>query len=164
MRVHVKFRSTFNLVWGTPVDGIEAFAFVKGFPATFMLTDRRALVVGEFMEKMGWFQKKAYHRVIFEAGLQYVKEFKMKIEPTKRIFTAHITFKAHGLLKEDSVIQFMNIKPDIGKAIEKFIAELQIKSPLEDSGIVLVNKNAPPIQEWLNQRLGTKKGNPSVTL
>ncbi len=163
MRVHVKFRSTFNLVWGTPVDGHEAFAFVKGFPATFILTDRRALVVGEFMEKMGWFRKKSYHRVIFEAGLQYVKEFKMKIEPTKQISTAHIIFKAHGLLKEDSVIQFMKIDHKIGKAIEKHLTEIQIKSPLDDTGIVLVNKNAPPIQEWLNQRLGKKKGTPSVT-
>ncbi|MHA1611196.1 MAG: hypothetical protein ACTSYU_04015 [Promethearchaeota archaeon] len=163
MRVRVKFRSTFNLVWGTPVDGHGAFAFVKGFPATFILTDRRALVVGEFMEKEGWFRKKSHHRIIFEAGLQHVKEFKMKIEPTRRIFSAHIIFKAHGLLKEDSVIQFMKIDSKIGKAIEKQLAETKIKYPLEDTGIVLINKNAPPIQQWLNERLGEKKGTPSVT-
>ena len=164
MRVHVKFRSTFNLVWGTPVDGHEAFAFVKGFPATFILTDRRALVVGEFMEKMGWTKKKVHHRVIFEAGLQHFKEFKMKIEPTKRIFTAHIIFKAHGLLKEDSVIQFMKIDPAIGKIIEKQLTDIKIKYPLQDTGIVLVDKVAPPIQEWLTERLGKKNGIPSVTL
>lgn len=164
MKVIVKFRSLFNVVWGTPVEGKEAFAFVKGFPATFILTSRRALVVGEFAEKMGWFRKKSYNRIIFEASLEYLKDFKMKIEPTKKISTGFLSFKAHGQLAEDSTIQFMKMKYEIGKAIENHISDLQIKNPVEDSGIVLINKSAPPIQEWLNGRFGKKQGNPNVIL
>ncbi|WP_457557485.1 hypothetical protein [Candidatus Harpocratesius sp.] len=164
MRVIVKFRSMFNLVWGSDVSGYKAFAFVKGFPATFFLTERRAIIVGNFIEKMGWFHKKKVHRVIFEASLQYLKEFKMKIDPPKRIFTAFLSFHAHGQLQEDSVIQFMKIKPEIGQAIEKYVKDLKIKNPIEDSGIVLVDENAPPIQQWLNKRFGSKKGTPNLTL
>jgi hypothetical protein len=152
----------FNVIWGTKIEGQEAFAYVKGFPATFFLTDRRAILVGQFTEKMGWFRKKTFHRVIFEAGLQSLKDFKKKIEPTKKINTAHLTFHAHGDLAEDSLIQFMKIRPEIAKVIEEHVTNLEIKNPLNDTGIILIDEHAPPIQEWLNQRFGKKKGEFSV--
>ncbi|MHA1777056.1 MAG: hypothetical protein ACTSWC_09780 [Promethearchaeota archaeon] len=156
MRVLVKFRSNYNVVWGSEIAGYKAFAYVKGFPATFFLTERRAIVVGNFSEKIGWFRKKVIHRIIFEASLEYVKEFKMKIDPPKKIFTAFLSFHPHGQLQENSVIQFLKIQPKIGKVIEDYVKDLKIKNPVLDSGIVLVDEIAPPIQEWLNKRFGNK--------
>ena len=73
-----------NVIWGTNIDGREAFAFLRGFPATFFLTERRAIVVGEFTEKQGWFHKKQYHRLVFEAGLHQLKDYKINIIPEKK--------------------------------------------------------------------------------
>ena len=58
MKILVQFRSFINVVWGTNIQNREAFAYMRGFPATFFLTERRAIVVGEFLEKEGWLKKK----------------------------------------------------------------------------------------------------------
>jgi len=158
MKVVVKFRTMLNVVWGTKVEGREAFAFVRGFPATFFLTERRAIVVGEFIEKQGWLQKKAYHRVIFEAGLDHLKEYKSQINPKKRVLTGYLSFHPHNQLGEGALIQFMRLRPEINRTIENHINGLSIKTPVEDSGIILVDSIAPPPQQWLNKRFGTKGG------
>ena len=163
MKVIVKFKSIINLVWGTPVNGREAFAFVRGFPATFFLTERRAIVVGEFLEKLGWFKQKQMHRIIFEAGLHKMKDFGINILPNKRIFTGFINFHPHNQIGEEATIQFLKMRPEIGKVIEDHLSNLDIKNPVEDSGIIMVDATAIPPQRWLNKRFGKKDGLPKIS-
>ncbi|UYP43775.1 hypothetical protein NEF87_000060 [Candidatus Lokiarchaeum ossiferum] len=162
MRVIVKFKTILNLVWGTPINGREAFAFVRGFPATFFLTERRAIVVGEFTEKVGWFKPKKMHRIIFEAGLHKLKEFNISIIPEKRIFAGFISFHPHNQVGENATIQFLKMRPEIGKVIEDHLSNLEIRNPAEDSGIVMVDATAIPPQRWLNKRFGKKDGTPKI--
>ena len=154
MKILVQFRTYINLVWATKVQNREAFAYMRGFPATFFLTERRAIVVGEFLEKEGWFHKKKFHRIIYEAGLHNVKDFKINIIPEKKIFTGYIAFKPHNQMGEGAIIQFLKMRPEIGDIINKHLSNLNIKHPIEDTGIVMVDSQAPPIQNWLKERLG----------
>ncbi|QEE16710.1 hypothetical protein DSAG12_02540 [Promethearchaeum syntrophicum] len=154
--VIVQFRSYINVVWGTKVQNQEAFAYMKGFPATFFLTERRAIVVGEFLEKKGWLRKKIHHKIIFEAGLQHLKEYQINIFPEKKIFTGFISFHPHNQMGEGAIIQFLKMRPEIGDVIKKHLSKLNIKHPIEDTGIVMVDSQAPLLQTWLNERLGIK--------
>ncbi|MHA1475479.1 MAG: hypothetical protein ACTSQ5_09860 [Promethearchaeota archaeon] len=156
MKILVQFRSYINLVWGTKIQNREAFAYMRGFPATFFLTERRAIVVGEFMEKEGWFKKKIHHRIIYEAGLQHLKDFKINIIPEKKIFTGYISFHPHNQMGEGAIIQFLKMRPEIGKDIKNHLSQLNIKHPIEDTGIVMADSQAPPLQDWLDERLGIK--------
>jgi hypothetical protein len=164
MKIYVKFRTLINLIWAAPINGREAFTFVKGFPATFFLTERRAIVVGEFTEKMGWLQKKAYHRVCFEAGLHQIKEWKHVIDGVKQMFLGYITFHAHGDLGEGAMIQFVKLNPTIAHAIDKHLNSISIKNPVEDSGIILIDDQCPRPQDWLNKRYGKNALNPAVNV
>ena len=154
MKALVEFRTHINLIWGNKVANREAFAFMRGFPATFFLTERRAIVVAEFMENDGWFRKKKYHRVVFEAGLHKIKEFQINILPKKRIFAGFISFHPHNQLGEGTMIQFIKIKPEIGHAIKDHLEKIDIRNPVEDSGIVLVDEVCPRPQIWMNKRYG----------
>ena len=164
MKVLVKFRSIMNVIWGTNVEGREAFAFLRGFPATFFLTERRAIVVGEFTEKQGWFKKKSYHRLVFEAGLHELKDFKINIIPEKKILTGYIEFHPHGDLgkKAPPIIQFLKMRPEIGEVISEHLSNLSIRHPVEDTGIILIDQKAPLPQKWLSKRFGKKDGTPQV--
>ena len=162
MKILVQFRSYINLVWGTQikknldtkVQNRESFAYIRGFPATFFLTERRAIVVGEFLEKEGWFKKKKHHRIIYEAGLQHLKEFKINIIPEKKIFTGFISFNPHNQMGEGAIIQFLKMRPEIGSVIQKHLSQISIKHPIEDTGIIMIDSQAPPLQDWLKERLG----------
>ena len=156
MKILVQFRSYINLVWGTKIQNREAFAYMRGFPATFFLTERRAIVVGEFLEKEGWFKKKKHHRVIYEAGLQHLKDFKINIIPEKKIFTGYLSFHPHNQMGEGAIIQFLKMRPEIGKNIEEHLSQLNVKHPIEDTGIIMVDSQAPPLHDWLDERLGIK--------
>ena len=162
MKLHVKFRTLINLIWAKPINGRESFSFVKGFPATFFLTERRVIVVGEFTEKMGWFQNKKYHRVCFEAGLHQIKEWKHIIDGVKKMFLGYITFHAHGNLGEGAMVQFIKLNPVIAQAIDNHLKNIAIKSPVEDTGIILIDDECPRPQEWLNKRFGKNTLNPTV--
>nr|MDO8114381.1 hypothetical protein [Candidatus Sigynarchaeota archaeon] len=146
----MKFRTMLNVAWGTKVNNKEAFYFMRGFPGTFLLTERRAIIVAAFTEKQGLFKKKKLHQLCFEAGLHKVKEFKLDMIPQRRIMSAHITFYAHGQLAEDAMIQFLRINPDIWTAISAHLHDLKIKNPVADAGIVLVDTMDP--RAWLNDR------------
>ena len=150
MKILVQFRSFINVVWGTNIQNREAFAYMRGFPATFFLTERRAIVVGEFLEKEGWFRKKKNHKVIFEAGLHYLKDFKINIIPEKKIFTGYISFHPHNQMGEGAIIQFLKMRPEIGDVINNHLSQLNIKHPIEDTGIVL--------GKAIKDALGDKKG------
>lgn len=152
MKILVQFKSLVNVVWGTPVNGREAFAFMRGFPATFLLTKRRAIVVAEFMEKQGWLKKKRLHALCFEAALQHVKEFTFHVVPARKVSTALISFHPHGQLGEGAVIHFVKMDPRIWQAIEGHLRGLQVKNPLDDSGIVHVDSYLP--RGWLKARHG----------
>lgn len=156
MRAIVKFRTYLNVVWGKPINGRKAFAFVNGFPGTFFLTGRRAIVVAEFTEKKGWLQKKRYHRLVFEAGLHKIKEYSFNFILRKKGFTGFISFDGHNELTDEAMIQFIKIPPEIKKAIEDHIKDLNVKNPVENSGIVKIDLEAPPPQRWLNERYGKK--------
>ena len=156
MKILVQFRSFFNVVWGTKVQNQEAFAYVRGFPGTFFLTERRTIVVGEFLEKEGWFQQKKHHKIIFEAGLQHLKEFQINVNAEKKIFNGFISFHPHNQMGEGAVIQFLKMRPEIRDAITKHLSQLNIKHPIEDTGIVMVDSQVPSLNDWLNDRLGIK--------
>ncbi|MEX2682510.1 MAG: hypothetical protein Q6373_013000 [Candidatus Sigynarchaeota archaeon] len=148
----MKFRTMLNVAWGTNVNGREAFFFMRGFPATFLLTQRRAIIVAAFMEKQGWFRKKKLHTLCFEAGLHQVKEYKMDIIPQRHIVSAHIKFHAHGQISEDAIIQFLRVPPDIWNVIVNHLEGLEIKDPVVDTGIVKVDEDEPRV--WLKTRYG----------
>jgi hypothetical protein len=154
MKTIVKLKTHLNLVWGNKISGKEAFAFLRGFPATFFLTARRVIVLGEFSEKQGWIRKKKVHRVIFEASLDKLKEFKFAFKPKKTFYSGHISFHPHGQLGPNTLVQFIRIPVNIKSAIEEYLEKLVIKNPLQDSGIILVDESAPPPQYWLNKRFG----------
>lgn len=152
MKILVQFKTMLNVVWGTSVNGREAFAFMRGFPGTFLLTQRRAIVVAEFMEKQGWLKKKRLHALCFEAALHHVKEFKFHVVPARKMATAFISFDPHGQLGEGAVIQFLKMTPDIWTAIDEHLRGLDVKNPLDDSGIVHVDTLLP--RGWLKARHG----------
>ena len=143
-----------NVVWGTNIDGKEAFAFVKGFPGLFLLTQRRAIVVGEFEEKKGWFRKKERHRICFEASLDEVKECAMEVNLKKKRHYGYVSFHAHGHLSEKATIQFLKMESKMAKKIKDHLDGLDIRKPLEDSGIILIDKYCPDLEEWLKTRVG----------
>ncbi len=154
MKVLAKFKTNLNVVWEKPVNGQKSFAFVKGFPGIFYLTQRRAIVVAEFTEKTGWMKKKAYHRLIFEAGLHEVSDFQVNINYKDKIFNGYISFHAHNDVGEGAVIQFLKMDPTIGKVIEEHLTDLDIRKPMEETGIVKIDRDAPHPQVWLKKRFG----------
>jgi hypothetical protein len=154
MQILVKFRTMVNVAWGTKVNNREAFYFMRGFPATFLLSHRRAIVVAAFTEKQGWFTKKKMHTLCFEAGLHQVKEYKLDVLPQRKVVSAHIKFHAHGQLAEDAMIQFIRMKPEIWETMASHLHELAIKNPVDDTGIVHVDSVNPRV--WLNDRYGIK--------
>ena len=156
MKILVKFRTVLNVSWGTKVNDREAFFFMRGFPATFLLSQRRAIIVAAFTEKQGWFQKKKLHTLCFEAGLHQLKEYKMDVIPQRRIVSAHMKFHAHGQLAEDAMIQFIRMQPEIWNTITSHLDNLKIKDPVEDTGIVNVDDDDPRV--WLKSRYGLQPG------
>ena len=48
------------------------------------------------------------------------------------------------------------MRPEIGAVIKKHLSQINIKHPIEDTGIVMVDSQAPPLGDWLNERLGIK--------
>jgi hypothetical protein len=154
MKILVKFRTMVNVAWGTKVNNREAFFFMRGFPATFLLGQRRIVVVAAFTEKQGWFINKKVHTLCFEAGLHQLKEFKLDVLPQRKVVSAHITFHAHGQLAENAMIQFIRMKPEIWEKMVSHMHDLVIKNPVDDTGIVHVDSVNP--RAWLNDRYGIK--------
>jgi hypothetical protein len=154
MKILVKFRTMLNVAWGTKVNNREAFYFMRGFPATFLLTQRRAIIVAAFTEKQGWLTKKKLHTLCFEAGLHQVKEYKLDVLPQKKVVSARIFFNAHGQLADGAMIQFIRMKPEIWESLVKHLNGLVIKNPVEDTGIVHVDSLNPRV--WLDERYGIK--------
>jgi hypothetical protein len=152
MKILVKFRTMVNVAWGTKVNNREAFFFMRGFPATFLLSQRRAVVVAAFTEKQGWLTKKQLHTLCFEAGLHQVKEYNLDVLPQRKVVSAHIKFHAHGQLAEDAMIQFIRMKPEIWETMAAHLHDLKIKNPVEDTGIVHVDSVNP--RTWLQERYG----------
>ncbi len=157
MKILVKFRTMLNVAWGKKVNNREAFYFLRGFPGTFLLTQRRAIVVAAFTEKQGWLQKKRLHTLCFEAGLHEVKEYKMDIVPQRKVVSAHISFRAHGQIAEDGMIQFLHMKPEIWERMALILHDLKIKNPVADTGIVHVDSVDP--RTWLEERYGIRPEN-----
>jgi len=149
----VKFKTMLNVIWGKKIDGRESFAFVKGFPGLFLMTKRRAMVLAEFTEKQGWFKKKHYHRIVFEAGLQHVKNIEMDVDHAKKRHYGMVSFKPHGNLGKGTLIQFLNMNQKMEYAITNYLDGLTIKKPLEDTGIILIDKYCPKPEEWLSKRI-----------
>lgn len=156
MKILVKFRTMVNVAWGTKVNNREAFYFMRGFPATFLLTQRRAIVVAVFTEKQGWLQKKKLHTLCFEAGLHEIKEYKMDVVPQRRIVSAHMTFHAHGQLAEGAMIQFIKMPPEIWSMITNHLDNLKIRDPVDDAGFVNVDDLDPRV--WLRNRYDIRPG------
>jgi hypothetical protein len=154
MKILVKFRTMVNVAWGTKVNNREAFFFMRGFPATFLLSQRRVVIVAAFTEKQGWLVKKVLHTLCFEAGLHQLKEFKLDMIPKQKVFSAHISFHAHGQIAEDAMVQFIRMKPEIWETISRHLNGLKIKDPVEDTGIVFVDSLNP--RAWLEDRYGIK--------
>ena len=152
-RVIVKFRTNLNVYWGRQLGPYKGFTYLRGFPALFIMTQRRAIVVGEFLEKQGWFKKKRYHRICFEAGLNYVKDFKMDVNIPKKRHYGHISFYPHNQLGEGTVIQFLNMNYQIADAITRHLNNLEIKKPVDDTGIILIDGMCPPLDKWVKSRL-----------
>ncbi len=157
MRTIVKFRTYLNVVWASSINGKEAMAFVNGFPGTFFLTSRRAIVLGEFAEKKGWLRKKKFHRIVFEAGLHQLKDFNFQFVPKRKAYTGVLSFNGHNQLGDGASIQFLKIPNNIKNAIEEHIKDLKIKNPVSDTGIVLLDTQAPPLQRWLQERFEKPK-------
>jgi predicted DNA-binding protein len=154
MKVLAKFKTMLNVAWEKETGGRKAFVFVNGFPGTFYLTQRRAIVVAEFTEKEGWLRKKSYHRLIFEAGLHELADFSVNLNPKERIFNGHIKFHAHNEIGEGAMIQFLKMDARIGRIIENHLNNLDIRKPVEDTGIVKIDRDAPHPQAWLKKRIG----------
>jgi hypothetical protein len=148
----VEFRSFFNVVWDKPIQGKKALAFIKGFPGIMIMTDRRLIIVAQFLEKQGWLQKKTLVSLAFEVGLQHLSEKQFNIKPKEKIFNGHLRFKPHGMVG-DTIVQFVKLDPNIALRIEDHLSHLEIKKPLEDTGIVLLNAD---ILGFIKKRL-TKK-------
>ena len=149
----VKFKTLLNVTWGNKIDGKESFAFVKGFLGIFLMNKRRAMVVAEFTEKKGWFKKKEYHRIVLEAGLHEVKDVKMDVDRANKRHYGMISFNPHGNLGEGTVIQFLNMNKKMEHLITDYLEDLTIRNPLEDTGIILIDKYCPKPENWLEKRI-----------
>jgi hypothetical protein len=152
-KVRVQFRSLFNLVWGKKIGGREALAFMRGFPGLFLMTDRRVILVAQFIEKHGWLQKKTLVTVAFEAGLDHLIHHEFTINAKEKLFHGYLKFSPHGQLGE-SILQFKKMDPKIAGAIEDYVKDLKIKNPLEDTGIVRFNLD---LVEFVKSRLNKNK-------
>jgi hypothetical protein len=152
-KIIVRFHSYLNLIWGKKINNREGFAFMRGFPATFFLMERRAIVVALFQEKMGWFHKPQIHQVCFEAGLDKLIDWKVKIDIKNKIKTAYLKFQPHGMLGE-AEIQFLRMDPKIGYVMEDFLRNLKVKNPIPDTGIVRFDIIP---QKWMNERFALPK-------
>lgn len=131
------------MVWGKPLrsdpEKREAIAYAKGFPATLYLTDRRAFVVGAFVEKHGLFKKSTNNFIYFEAGLDYFKEAHLDISRKARAGT--ISFTKHGDI-DHGVIHFIRLEPDMVRSIEQVLDNIpSIKRKRKDTGIVELGGN-----------------------
>lgn len=153
MRVIAQFRSVFNVSWESDQHGLKAFAYVRGFPATIFLTSRRLILIGEFLEKEGWLKKKKFHRIIFEASLAELKNFELNLDPNKKLRTGFISFHAHGDIGEGATIQFFKVDLKIGQIIKDYLTRIDIKKPPTDSGIIMIEDDAPPVTNWVKDRL-----------
>jgi hypothetical protein len=152
-KIIVRFHSYLNLIWGKKINNREGFAFMRGFPATFFLMERRAVVVALFQEKMGWFHKPQIHQVCFEAGLDKLIDWKVTIDLKNKIKTAYLKFQPHGMLGE-AEIQFLRMDPKIGYVMQEFLTNLKVKNPILDTGIVRFDYIP---QQWLNERFALPK-------
>ena len=140
-KFRVKFKTKLNVVWGKPLenDKREAFAYKDGFPATIYMTDRRVFVIGEFVEKRSLFKKSKNQFIYFEAGLQYIENFKLNIY--KKVGLGFISFKPHGVV-ENGIIHFIKLEPQMVDAIKKVIDNVKnLKKLREDTGIVVLGKD-----------------------
>jgi hypothetical protein len=141
-KFRVKFKTKLNLVWGKSLenDKREAFAYKDGFPATVYFTDRRVFIIGEFVEKRSLFKKKSSNQyVYYEAGLQYIKDFKLDINTKVR--SGLISFKPHGNI-ENGIIHFINLDPEMVNAIKKSINNVKnLKKQRIDTGIVVIGED-----------------------
>ena len=106
----------------------------------------------EFTEKTGWLRKKKFRRIVYEASLHKLKDVHFEFVAKRKAYVGYLKFHAHNNLSEDSLIQFLKIPNNIKESIENYLKELSIKNPIEDSGIVLLDTDAPPPQRWLNER------------
>jgi len=150
-KFRVKWRTYINLVWGKQIglDKKEALAYPKGFPGIFLLSNRRAFVLGAFVEKQGLLSKAKNNYVYFEAGLQHLKNYQLEITKTTR--SGFISFKSHGDII-NGIIHFIKLQPEIIPAIKNVLENISnIKRPLEDTGIVILGQNPFLI---LKKRLG----------
>ncbi|MHA1340018.1 MAG: hypothetical protein ACTSRZ_07480 [Promethearchaeota archaeon] len=146
-RFRVKWKTHVNLVWGKPIgpDKKEAIAYVRGFPATFLLSDRRAFVLGSFVEKKGLFSKATNNYVYFEADLKYLKDYQLEI--TKSARSGFISFNSHGDII-NGVIHFIKMLPEIIQPIKNILENASnIRKPYENSGIVILGKDPFKILE-----------------
>ena len=102
------------------------------------MTDRRVFVIGEFMEKRSLFKKSANQHLYYEAGLQYIKNFKLDIY--KKVGSGFISFKPHGVI-ENGIIHFIKLEPQMVNSIKKVIDNVKnLKRLREDTGIVNLGK------------------------
>lgn len=145
----IKYRSFFNVVWGTPIQGKEALCFVKGFPGLFVLTERRAIIIAQYLEKQGWFKPKKLMNFCFEGGLDHLIKHEITINATKRIFRGYLKFSPHGVLGE-AILQFVKLDPRIGRSLQEYLDKMKILHPITDSGIVRFDIMP---QIWLKDRL-----------
>ncbi len=140
-KFRVKFKTRLNLVWGGPLPSSkkEALAYPEGFPAVLYLTDRRVFVTGIYLEKRGLFRKKEMNTVYFEAGLQFLKKYKLEIY--KKVKSGYISFHPHGNIKE-GVIHFLRLTDDMIRAIKKVMDNVpDLKRMRDDTGIVVLGGN-----------------------
>lgn len=147
--IRVQWKTHVNLVWGKPIEyngkQREAIAYVKGFPATFYLTDRRAFVVGAFVEKKNIFSKSANHYIYYEVALHHLKKYELDIYKNTRV--GYISFYPHGDI-QDGIIHFIRLDPTMLKPIKEVLERAKdIKKPREDSGIVILGQNPQQIFE-----------------
>ena len=127
---------------------MRGLTYIRGFPGTLYLTNRRVLIVAMFAEKMGWFRKKRIVKFGFEAGLHMIKEWKIS-KDQKGFLVGAITFHPHGMLGE-TTLQFIRLEPNIAKFIQEFFSNKEpIKKPIGDTGIVYFGED--PVQ-WANMR------------
>ena len=154
VKILVKFRTFINVVWEKEQHGEKAMAFVNGFPGLFILTQRRAIVIGEYMEKQGWLKKKTVRKVIFEASLDKLKNFSFDFNLKTHKFSGYISFHEHNQIGEGALIMFLKMNKAISEAITNHFTEINVKNPLNDSGIVIIDEDVEDSVAWLNNRLG----------
>ncbi|MHA1727753.1 MAG: hypothetical protein ACTSWY_03365 [Promethearchaeota archaeon] len=141
VKLRVKFKTKLNIVWGKPLENSkkEAFAYKNGFPGIFYMTDRRAFVIGEFVEKRTLYKKALNQCIYFEVGLQYIKKFELNIG--KKNKSGYISFKPHGDI-ENGVIHFIRLEPNIIISIKEVIEKVKnLRRLREDTGIVILGED-----------------------